>query len=389
VFDASALRDWSDEALSARVLELAAELERLQAELVATVAAWDGRRAWAADGALDPRAWLTYRAPMGRGDAARVVRSGRLVRRHEQTAKALAAGDISAAHVDALGRAVAHGRDVAYPDHEDQLLDAARTLAPRDFEKVAQRWRLIAEEELSLREPAHEFERRRVYLSTTYGGAGVLDGRFDREATKLLDAALDAFDSGPDSVGGDVPPRTRAQRRADALIDLARAALSKNGMRPGGNARLDVVVDANAGPLGRRDFVDGAPLSLDTLLRLLCDGEVTVVSTGEHGEVLYLGRSTRVVSDAQRLALELRDGGCTFPGCDRPASWSDAHHVHWWERGGPTDIDNLVLLCRRHHVLVHEGGWYYGRDPTSGVVEVRPPELRRRIVSRRRGTTDP
>jgi hypothetical protein len=74
-------------------------------------------------------------------------------------------------------------------------------------------------------------------------------------------------------------------------------------------------------------------------------------------EVLDLGLRTEVPSRAQRRALARRDKHCRFPGCDRPVRWTDAHHLVHWIRGGPTDLDNLVLLCRRHHKACHEGGW--------------------------------
>ena len=87
-----------------------------------------------------------------------------------------------------------------------------------------------------------------------------------------------------------------------------------------------------------------------------------------HGrsEVLDLGRRTRWPTAAQHRALAHRDGGCVFPGCDRPSEWCDAHHLVHWPSGGPTDLDNLALLCRRHHVAVHEGRWSFGRDPATG-----------------------
>jgi HNH endonuclease len=97
-------------------------------------------------------------------------------------------------------------------------------------------------------------------------------------------------------------------------------------------------------------------------------------------EVLDLGRSTRLVTPALRRALELRDRGCCGPGCDRPPEWCDAHHLVHWAQGGETNLDNLVLLCRRHHVLLHEGGWHLARGPDRSIVFTRPagrsgPEL--------------
>jgi hypothetical protein len=87
---------------------------------------------------------------------------------------------------------------------------------------------------------------------------------------------------------------------------------------------------------------------------------------------LEVGRTSRVVSAAQRVALVVRDGGCAVVGCERPPAWCEAHHLVHWLHGGPTDLENLVLLCRAHHRAVHEGGWRLGRDP-DGRLTATPP----------------
>jgi 5-methylcytosine-specific restriction endonuclease McrA len=87
---------------------------------------------------------------------------------------------------------------------------------------------------------------------------------------------------------------------------------------------------------------------------------------------LTVGRSTRTVPAAIRRALVVRDRGCRFPGCDRPPAWADAHHLVHWADGGETDLENLVLLCRPHHRIVHEQGWTLGRDDGGDFV-VAPP----------------
>ena len=125
------------------------------------------------------------------------------------------------------------------------------------------------------------------------------------------------------------------------------------------------------------------PIPLETAFRLACDCSVTRVFMRGESEVLDLGRSTRLASAAQHKALAIRDRGCVFPGCDRPPAWCNAHHLVWWEHGGPTDEQNLCLLCRRHHTLCHEGGWgltrnddgtYQAHEPPAGHVPPRPDD---------------
>jgi HNH endonuclease len=101
---------------------------------------------------------------------------------------------------------------------------------------------------------------------------------------------------------------------------------------------------------------------------------------GARPQPLDVGRTSRVVTPAQRQALAVRDGGCVFPGCSRPLVWCEAHHVWHWLDGGPTDLANLVLLCRAHHRAVHEGGWHLARGP-DGEVTATPPHRRPRAVA--------
>ncbi|TME55955.1 MAG: DUF222 domain-containing protein, partial [Chloroflexi bacterium] len=96
--------------------------------------------------------------------------------------------------------------------------------------------------------------------------------------------------------------------------------------------------------------------------RLACDCSVTRILLGSDSTVIDVGRSKRTVSGPTRRALNARDGHCRWPGCDRPATWSAAHHVVHWIHDGSTNLDNLILLCHRHHWLVHEGGWQLVRS---------------------------
>jgi hypothetical protein len=117
---------------------------------------------------------------------------------------------------------------------------------------------------------------------------------------------------------------------------------------------------------GRSNLEDGTRLPAESARRLACDGSVVKVIRGADGEVLDVGRRTRTVPPALRRALEIRDGGCRWPGCG--LRFTDAHHVRHWRDGGRTDQRNLLLLCRFHHRKVHEGGWkvaYNAKDDTA------------------------
>jgi len=108
-------------------------------------------------------------------------------------------------------------------------------------------------------------------------------------------------------------------------------------------------------PDGRGQTEDGVPVPRSMLERLACDAVINPVGL-DGGHVLFDGRDKRTATDAQYQALVVRDQGCRYPDCHRPASWCDAHHVQWWDHGGGTDVDNLVLLCRFHHTRLHQRG---------------------------------
>ena len=119
-----------------------------------------------------------------------------------------------------------------------------------------------------------------------------------------------------------------------------------------------VTVDLQSlqGKPGRRsELQDTGPISPETARRLACDAGMSRIFTMGASEPLDVGRRTPVVPSGMRRALVLRDGGCRFPGCGRPQSWCDAHHIKHWADGGSTALSNLVLLCRPHHRAVHEG----------------------------------
>jgi hypothetical protein len=281
-----------------------------------------------------------------------MVRAGRLVQENQTTAKALAGGDIASAHTKILARAARHVEDL-YPDAEDALVDAARVSKPDDFRGLAARWRSIADDIAGRGPKERNFDRRYLSLAEILDGMGRVEGWLDAETITRLASVLDGLEP-PDPVDGPEVPRSLGQRRADALTRLVGGEATP---RVTVHAVVDVETLAGRMPADltamRCDLVGAGPVDVATILRMTCDCSMSRVLMRGRSEVLDLGRSTPVVSDALRRALAVRDGGCTEPGCDAPPEWCDAHHEVHWSQGGPTALWNLKLKCRRHHVAAH------------------------------------
>jgi hypothetical protein len=229
-----------------------------------------------------------------------------------------------------------------------------------------------------------------LHVDAVPDGMVRVDGNLDPETGGTVLTALRAVtDAWARSGGAD--ERTPAQLRADALGEVCRGWLDRPDRPEVGTERphLTVVVDLEtlgvptgthvappdsrtAGRGGVPTFTSvGTSLSPETVRRLACDAVVSRVITSGRSEPLEAGRSSRVVPPSIRRALVVRDSGCAFPVCDRPPSWCDAHHVRHWADGGATDLGNLVLLCRRHHRLIHAG---FGVEMVHGRPVFRRPD---------------
>ncbi len=153
-------------------------------------------------------------------------------------------------------------------------------------------------------------------------------------------------------------PRTREQRQHDVLMGVISAGLRRTektqSLRPLSSVTAVVSLrDLETGTgAGWLDDI-GEPISIATVRQMVCDGGLRTVILGDAGEALFLGRTERLFTAAQRKALAARDGGCVWPGCSAPPGRCEAHHVVEWERGGATDIDNGALLCSAHHHALH------------------------------------
>jgi hypothetical protein len=273
------------------------------------------------------------------------------------TREALAEGELAESAV-ALLVSARETNSQEFAEAESLLVEAARELEPRDLRRAVAYWREAADQEEALLNQERAWERRRLHVSQTMFGMVRVDGDLDPETGQTLISALRAVQDADARNGDSDASRTPAQRRADALHELCRQWLDRVD-RPfvaGERPHLNVLVDLQAieGKTGRTcELEDVGPVHPEMVRRLACDASVSRVIVQGLSEPLDVGRRTAVVPAGIRRALIVRDRHCRFPGCGRPPSWCDGHHVVHWADGGETAPSNLVLLCRRHHRMVH------------------------------------
>jgi len=314
--------------------------------------------------------FLTGSCGMSSSGARQLVRVSEALGAMPRTRRLFEAGEISAAKV----RVLASGA-TAYPDlfeeHEETLVEAARTLTVGRLRRVVDYWRSAIDWDAATAETEDLHSRRFLYVSRTFEGMVKLDGLFDPVDGETLLAALAAVTTPSDRASGTdpdvVPYRSAVQRRADGLVDLARSFLDRGEVTVAGERpHVSLVVDVPTlqrlhGSRCELEHTGHVP-SADHARMIACDSSVTRIVVGPDSEPLDVGRRTRTIPPAIRRALTVRDGGCRWPGCDRPPDWCDGHHLVHWADGGHTRLDNLVLLCRRHHRAVHTGMPFHPPD---------------------------
>ena len=205
--------------------------------------------------------------------------------------------------------------------------------------------------------------KRGLTISADPDGAGrYVRGYLNPEAGAIIAAALDGL-SAPiaASAAGERDVRSPVQRRHDALHELCRRQLqsgdlpSTGGIKPRLIITIPLICLQNGTSAAR--LADGYQISPTLAAYLGCDAEVIPAFQDADGNLINLGRAKRLFTGPARTALELRDRGCAWPGCQRPNSWCEAHHVIPWHRGGRTDQNNGVLLCGHHHRQIDKGDW--------------------------------
>ncbi|MBM7789057.1 HNH endonuclease signature motif containing protein [Tenggerimyces flavus] len=378
----------SDDQLTTALLDNQAALHRHEARRLELIREADARNLAVSAGAANTAQWVAGVLRVPSAEAGAMVKlASHLDAELPATAQALADGQISVPHARVISRVVQ-----LLPSHistpelrsevEATLLERAATFDPKVLGKVGNHLLMVVAPdladqvlELKLKQEEASAERDR-FLRMSFdetSGTWRVTARLPKvvgERLKLVLDPLAAPQPGPD--GRDT--RLPEQRNVDALDEACRRLLAdKLVPSHGGNPTQLVVTVTNT---GGRTLHTGIELSRKLVDQLMCEADRTYLVKPEHQP----GRVTLLTDTQQRLfqgklrrLLELRDGGCAFPGCDRPPGWCHAHHVVPWSKGGPTTRDNGVLLCGYHHRLIHQGAWQV-RIALDGLPEFLPPD---------------
>lgn len=364
----------------ARIEEDFAELQRavelLEVERLRRLSEIDRRRIFERDGHLSAAAWLATTFKITWGSARQNVRVARALEQMPKTRRALDDDDLSMSAVRLLVMA-READPAAFERDESQLVEAARIHSINDLQRVAAYWRQTVEREHSLDGDEKLRERRRLHASVSFLGMVRVDGDLDPEAGETLLTALRAVLDAESRSRPHDDVRIPAQRRADALEEICRQWLDIADRPTVAGERPHVTVTVGSEALQKgaaypSELDHVGPVDPEAARRLACDASVMRVVMAGRSEPLDVGRRTPVVPPAIRRAVVVRDRTCRFPGCDRPHAWCDAHHVVHWAGGGPTALTNLVLMCRRHHRMIHQGG--FGLELVGGRAVFRRPD---------------
>lgn len=327
--------------------------------------------------------WLQAQLRLDPQPARERVKAAAALDRRTVVDDALCTGAVDARQAAVIAAAVndmpAAAGDEAVAAAETMLINYAAEWAPhqlrrlgeRILEHVAPEIAEQSEREALDRADARAYAKRSLTLTRPEDGQVRIFGSLTVEDAAIVNAALD-----PLCVPRPADERTPAERRADALVDICRLALRTGDLPDNGGSppQLAVTVpfDVVEGQLQTGTLDNGQHLGPAAMRRLACDAQILPIVLGGAGQVLDAGRARRLASGPVRRALVVRDRGCAYPGCDRPPRWCDAHHLVPWSEGGATALDNLVLLCRHHHRVIHAGDWQV-RLGTDNLPEFIPP----------------
>ena len=365
------------ERLGAKISELCSYIYAAEHRLLTLIREFDEQEGWAHLGFHSCAYWLNFKCGIDMNTARERVRVAHALGRLPKIDARFAKGAISYSKVRAVTR-------IAGEADEDYLLMIAKHGTAHHVEKLVRLYRRA--ERLQDTEAAKErHDDGQLSYHYDHDGCLLIKGRFPAEQGALIVKALEMAmerqhaQGDPSTVGaasaakdvsadhvpsGQTPePTPVATRRADALAEVAETYMNTEPVANSTADRYQVVVHVAANdsaghvPSGQTPHIENGPhVSAETSRRIACDSSVLGIKESDNGEPLAVGRKSRSIPPAMRRALRMRDEGCRFPGCTND-KFVDGHHIEHWADGGETNMDNLVLLCRHHHHLIHEGGF--------------------------------
>ena len=359
----------------ADVVDALSHLERYGAQLALAVGRLNTAGVWADDGAATMAAWLRHHARLSHRDSSRLVRHGKFLSSFDQVADAAVTGVLSASQVTALQAAVTAPTRELFDEHQQTVIEAIAPLDAANSEMACQAWRAKAEAIVDMPEP----KQRDRSWSTSELPDGSIVGRFvfDKTAAEVLETAIETarcWDGASDT-------RTPTMRAADAVVDIFGFFNHNNDSNatPRHHPHVELVIETidptntDSGD-GEGDVLfEGCAVTANGRMlpswaadAYLCDCVLHKVLRSSAGTILDYGHKHHTVPPGLRKAVAVRDRGCRVPGCTRKKAWTDAHHIRWWRKHGETKLNNLILLCQRHHHLVHRYNWHIHLDADTG-----------------------
>ena len=337
----------------------------LQLEAAGLAARFAATKYYDEQGYATPIDWIRFNCHLTSNVAADLIAVGKNLERMPESVQAISAGEIGFAHAKAMARTA---NAVGAKFDEAPLLEKARENSPGKFYYICNHYRHAADRNGYEAEQAELVENRKLWISTCEDGTVLLSGTFDPEGGAAILTKLDPLAR----KSGAHDDRSREKRYGDALVELASGGGSQAQIQV--TASLETLRGLPGASAADLEF-SSVPISAKTVERLACDASITRIVLGSESVIIDVGRAKRTVSGPARKALNVRDKHCTWPDCERPASWCSGHHLKHWIHGGTNQPPNLTLLCNRHHWMVHEGNWQIVRGDDGRMLTI-PPTVR-------------
>ncbi len=403
-------------AVVARLASLRNQIDALDVEVIGSV---DRSGQWQIDGSRSVNAWVRTVSESTRASASNRLHAARISESAPELATTFRAGKTSLDHVTVVARAASasQAREESLPEADGIFARLASRTTPDHLKRAVDRWADLIDAQAATEEFSKRAEKANLHVSTTMDRMVRVQGLLDAETGAAFLAALDATrdklyrtrnEAGESAPNARAAGRLVSQQNVDALRQLLNLATAHPDMATGtGGVPVHIAVTTTLEALkidlaaatdshgtaataseadgkltdpyggkppvlsGAGDCVGiGVQIPAATARRLACDAEILPIVMNSRSQILDVGRRTRVISSALRLAIELRDEHCRFPRCDAPIQ--EIHHLIFWANGGPTNQSNLAGLCRHHHHTVHERGFTLTGDANHDLI-LTPP----------------